>query len=159
MTDAIKTIYLLSNQSEDKEFTKLVASEAGLSFKLVSSHSEVGAIFNSDASPLFFIDATSEEGYFAFERSVHEFVGLFSDKINPNRIHFICSNDFGSYQYLSQSPIFGFFIQKPFYDMNKAAKLYGRAVKVSLKDHAFGLESYLADGANIQVIKLKESLQ
>ena len=56
------------------------------------------------------IDASYDEKFYHFEKAVKDKVGLFSDKTNTNRLHFICSEDLEHMKHLSQSPLFGSFI-------------------------------------------------
>src|SRR5262249_33429793 len=62
-------------------------------------------------------------------------------------------------QYLVQSPLFGHFVIRNYGDPKEAGQHYGRIVKATLADRAFGLKSLLNEKAKIQVVKLQQSTQ
>lgn len=118
----------------------------------------VGLILENDI-PVIFVDASDEKLYTAFESSVQEKVGLFSDRINANAIHFLTSHGLEESQYLVQSPLFGHFLMRNYGDVKEAGQHYGRVVRSTLSDRAFGLSHLLSPKAKIQTIKLSLSSQ
>lgn len=111
-------------------------------------------IIAKDEVSIVFADIPSPEKYKIFEGSIEQSIGLFSDKINSNAIHFLSSEDLSNVQYLIQSPLFGHYIMRNYTDPKDAGLHYGNIVKATLAERAFGLTSLLKAGSKVQVIKL-----
>jgi hypothetical protein len=114
---------------------------------------------SSDDGLTIMADVGSPELYQRFESAIQEGVGMLSDKINSNAIHYISGEPLEKVQYLVQSPLFGHFIHRH-YGVAKAAGLhYARVVKACASGKAFGLQTLLKPGAKIQVVKLQVTSQ
>jgi hypothetical protein len=150
---------LISARKEDQAFAAEVALGAELSFKYTESYPEGASIIANEDVAVILVDVSTEKQYQAFESSLQETVGLFSDKINSNAIHFLSSSDLAEVKYLIQSPLFGHFVMRNYNVPADAGKHYGRIIKATLSDRAFGISKYLKPGANIQAVKLKLSTQ
>jgi len=154
-----KTLLLISRRSEDQAFAAEVALTAGLEFTQVQDSKSGADLVSQSAADIIFVDVSSPELYASFEQAVQETVGLFSDKVNANSIHFLTFDDLEKAQYLVQSPLFGHFIMRNYSDPKEAGQHYGRIVKASLAEKAFGLAQLLKPNSKIQVIKLSVSSQ
>lgn len=132
---------------------------AGLSLQTSYTPKEGAAILAKEDPAIMIADCSNQAQYEALENAVQETVGLFSDKVNPNTIHFISSDNLERVHYLIQSPLFGHFILRNFSDPKKSGQHYGRLVKSTLGDRAFGLDKLLKAGTKIQVVKLNYSSQ
>jgi hypothetical protein len=150
---------LISARPEDQHFATEVAIVAGLSLKHVQSPVEGAAIIAQEEAHVILADVSTEQKYQALETAIQESVGLFSDKINANAIHFLSSSDLSEVKYLIQSPLFGHFINRNYHDPKEAGQHYGRLVKASLTERSFGIEHLLKPGSKIQVVKLSLSSQ
>ena len=107
-----KSLLLISKRDDVAAFAAEVAVAAGLSLSQADTP-KAGAQIIADSkenSLIIFVDASTENEYQEFETAIQETVGLFSDKINANAIHFISSEDLERVEYLIKSPIFGHFL-------------------------------------------------
>lgn len=154
-----KSLLLISNHIDDKLFAAEVALATGLSLKHVTDPNEGAALINQDEIEIVLVDASSEKQYQAFENAIQNTVGLFSDKISTNGIHFLSSEDLDRSQYLIQSPLFGHFVMRNYNNPKDAGQHYGLTVKATLAQRSTGLSSLLKAGSKIQVIKLTLSSQ
>ena len=108
------TLLLISELPEDKVFAAEVAVTAGLSLKIVGSAAEGASVIAQEDGVVLLADVSTEKQYLALESALQSQVGLFSDKVNPNRIHFMTSAELEKVQYLVQSPFFGQFLLRNF---------------------------------------------
>ena len=154
-----KALLIISQRVDDLAFAKSVAQTAGLVLLTADSvEAGVGLIAQEKASVIF-LDASTEKQYKEFEAQLSDQVGLFSDKINANAIHFINADGLEAVEYLVKSPLFGHYLLRNYGDPTVAGAHYGRIVKATLIDRAFGLENLLKPGAKIQKIKLQTASQ
>jgi hypothetical protein len=154
-----KNLLLISTRPEDQAFAAEVATIAGLTLRQANTAAEGAGIIARDEPVVIFVDAPSEAQYQVFENAVQESVGLFSDKINSNAIHFLSSSDLSEVKYLIQSPLFGHFINRNYQDPKESGQHYGRVVAASLMERSFGLSHLLKPGTKIQVVKLSLTSQ
>ncbi len=150
---------LISGKKEDAEFAEEVALATQLTLKAVPSPIQGAKILAAEDVSIILADVSSQEQYTAFETAVHESVGLFSDKINSNAIHFVSSEDLGAVSYLIQSPLFGHLVRRDSERPRVSGKHYGRIVKATLSERSFGLGRLLKPECKIQTIKLAVSSQ
>src|SRR5476651_473817 len=101
---------LLSDRPEDMEFVSTVASIAGLSVIKAKDALEAADIINAEEPSNIFVDCSDQVHYTVFENAVQDKVGLFSDKISENAVHFLSSKNLEEVPYLINSPLFGHFI-------------------------------------------------
>ncbi|MDR3608468.1 MAG: hypothetical protein P4M08_13955 [Oligoflexia bacterium] len=155
----MSSLLLISDIPEDHAFATQVAKSVGCVLIHAKSPEE-GAKMLRDQSPKFiFIDGSSAKTYQKFEEAIHETVGLFSELIQPNMIHFISSETMDSIPHLTQSPLFGHLIFRKFDKLDECAPVYARVLAATAKERAFGLENFLRPGTKIQTIQLKSSDQ
>lgn len=154
-----KSLLLISNRPEDQAFAAEVAMTAGLSLQSVANAREGAAILAQDDTPVIIVDTSSEAQYQEFENAVQDTVGIFSDKVDANLIHFLSSKPLEDVRYLIQSPLFGHFIMRNFRNPQVEGQHYGRILRATLSERAFGLAGLLKEGSKIQVVKLQRSTQ
>lgn len=154
-----KTLLVLSDKAEDQEFAAGVASQAGLSLSEMNDPGEAADFINENDSPVVFVDSSTRELYQEFENAIQDKIGLFSDKINSNLIHYISAEDLQEVNYLLQSPIFGHYISRSYGSPQEAGSRYGLIVKASLQERVFGLKSLLGEKAKIQVVPFSSTKQ
>ncbi len=154
-----KTLLLISKRPEDQAFAVEVAVSAGLSLMSAPTYGEGVAMIAENSPSAILVDASSEKDYQEFETAVQTTLGLFSDKISANAIHFLSNEDLEKVPYLIQSPLFGHFVLRNYGDPRDAGQHYGRIVKATTGERAFGLDLLLSTGAKIQNVKLQMSNQ
>lgn len=106
-----------------------------------------------------FVDGSDAGFYSKFETALQETVGLFSDRLNANQIHFFSNEPLHLTPYLVESPLLGHFILRKFENIEQSAQHYSRIVRVSGGDKEFGLASFFGPQAKIQTVKLLKSSQ
>lgn len=153
------TLLLISEKPDDLAFAQEVATAAELALVHVKVPRDGAKVIAADEIPVIMVDADSDTLYQEFETTIQETVGIFSDKINSNYIHFLSSKDLEEVEYLIQSPLFGNYVKRNFGDVKDVGEHYGRLIKASLGPRAFGLENLLKPGTKVQVIQLASSSQ
>ena len=154
-----RTLLLISSLAEDLAFATEVAKAANLTL-LHAQDAKLGVSIILDKAPsTILVDASTNTIYQAFENEVQERVGLFSDRISANSIHFIAGDDLEKNPYLVQSPLFGNFLTRNFAQPAECGAHYGRVILHSFSRRAFGLQGLLAPNTKIQVVKLALSTQ
>lgn len=154
-----KSLLLISNKPEDKAFAQEVAIAAQLTLLVAQTPKEGMEILASEETSVLMVDASSESQYQELEAAIQNSVGLFSERVNSNSTHFISSDDIEKTPYLIQSPLFGNFIMRNYGDPKAAGQHYGRIVRGTLAEQAFGISRLLKPGTKIQVVKFKLSTQ
>jgi hypothetical protein len=154
-----QTLLLISDHSVDILFAQHAAASSGLSLKTVGNPVEAAKIIEHETPRVILCDVSTQDRYLALETALQESVGLFSDKLNSNQIHFIGSDDLGQAGYLVQSPIFGSFLIRPEKDIEEYGQHYGRVIKGTLQERAFGVKNFLKPTAKSQTIKLHITTQ
>jgi hypothetical protein len=155
----LPTLLLISEHPEDLAFSKVVAKTAGYELVHAKNLAHGIELFVSSGPKVLFADGSSHAHYQEFETAIHDKVGLFSEQIHPNAIHFISADTFDHASYLLQSPIFGHFIFRRFDNVEECGAHYGRIVMAAGRERAFGLESLLIPGTKTQILKLTSSDQ
>lgn len=159
----MKSILLLvSNRPDDVAFAKKVAEICELELVQTVDLSVVSSSIKDHDVGAIFVDFVNQDGFRSFEASIHEQVGLFSDRLNSNRFHYISDLDLEDRKFLLESPLFGNFILRKYPDAAKAAKAgarYGYVVKATLGERAFGIKNLFHPKSQIQVIQVKRSTQ
>jgi hypothetical protein len=154
-----KSLLLISDRPEDKAFAAAVAISAGLSLKSAPDARSGAKIIAEDGPAVILCDVSSQAQYNAFEKAVADSVGLFSDQLNSNAIHFLSSEPLEKVKYLIQSPLFGHFVIRNYGDANETGAHFGRVVRATLAERAFGLKHLLKEGAKTQALKLQVTTQ
>ena len=154
-----KILLLISKLDEDRVFAESAAKSAGIPIRAVETAEEGVEIIANEDVGVILADTSTEELYRKLELAIQEKVGLFSDKINANAIHFLSDESIDKSRYLVQSPIFGHFLMRNFTDARDTGDHYGRIIKATLADRAFGLKNLLKAGAKTQVVTLQRTSQ
>ena len=103
-----KSLLLISCRPEDLAFATEVAKTAELDLQTVKDAKSGAALIAKNTNiAVILADTSTEKLYKELEDSIQEAVGLFSDRINANAIHFLSSENLENVQYLVQSPLFG----------------------------------------------------
>jgi hypothetical protein len=152
-----KILLLISKDPTDHAFCTEVASSSSLSLKSVSQFTEGALILAQQDVGALFVAIDSVQEYQEFETAVQEKVGLYSEKVEANRIHIISSQSFELAPYLVQSPLFGHFVYRKYGNIQASGKIYARTVVLTQTERAFGLGPLLSPGAKVQVVRLESS--
>lgn len=154
-----RPLLLISQRPEDLEFAKAIASVTGLALEQATSPVQ-GASMIADREPrVILADVSNEKTYQELENAIQEKVGLFSDKIDSNSIYFLSSENLEKVPYLIGSPMFGHFVLRNYGNPTEAGEYYGRIIKATLSERAFGLENLLKPGSKVQHVKLQSTGQ
>ncbi|HUP57616.1 MAG TPA: hypothetical protein VM598_09210, partial [Bdellovibrionota bacterium] len=134
-----KAILLISGQAEDQAFAAAISEGSGLPLTVEPDAVKAAKILAESTDDLTIMaDVSTPDMYQRLEAAIQEVVGLLSDKINPNFIHFISSEPLEKVQYLVQSPLFGHFIHRHYIVPKNAGTHYARIVKAAASGKAFG---------------------
>ncbi len=153
------TLLLISDRPEDQAFAQAVANANGFTMQSTQGATHGVEVILQQHPSVVFVDVSTEELYQAFETAIQDTVGLFSDRINSNVIHFISSAELEDVPYLIRSPLFGHFLTRREGRAEEAGRLYGRLVHHAAQKQAFGIQGLLAPGTKIQVVKVQASNQ
>ncbi len=152
-----KSLLLISARPEDQSFASEIARANALSLVSVRDMAEGAELIEQTSPSLIFCDISSAEDFALLEREIQEKVGLFSDKVDPNRIHLISTEDLEEAPFILESPLFGHFIIRDVHDPISAGRRYARISGSALLERPFGLSNWLAEGTKIQTLSLKMS--
>ena len=154
-----KALLLISSKPDDLLFAEQVALVSGLSLLTVKAASEGAKLLADDQVTAILVDTADQAHYLEFEDAIQEAVGLFSDKINANAIHFLTDANIDQVQYLIQSPLFGHYILRNFTNAAESGKHYGRIMRATQASRAYGLSLLLKEQAKVQKITLQLASQ
>jgi hypothetical protein len=155
-----QTLLLISSDPVDEVFAAEISKKAGLNLKQMSDSKQAAKVIADGEMPVLMVDVTLQKDFEKFEGALQESVGLFSDKLNTNYIHFISSKDMEFVDYVRQSPLFGHFVLKNYQSSPaEAGQHYGKIVRASLLERAFGLDHILDPGIKVQNVKITASNQ
>ncbi len=154
-----RSLLLISSNEKDEAFVKEVAAAADLPLKVVPNAEASAEYFARDEATVILADCATQALYQDLENTIQNTVGLFSDRINANAIHFLSDGVLENAQFLVQSPLFGHFIMRNYHDPVAAGRHYGKIVRATLEPRAFGLQQLLGPGAKIQVVPLQATTQ
>ena len=153
------TIVFLSDAPEDERFLAGVATQAACSLSRVASVGEIVASIESGADAVYFMDVSSPDLFTQLENQVQERFGLYSDRIQANRMYFISSQDLEKNSFLITSPLFGHFLLRNYGNLEESAKHFGRVVAATLRPRAFDLSAFFGPGVKTQRLVLKKTSQ
>jgi hypothetical protein len=154
-----KNLLLISQKPEDIEFSTQLVATAEMELWTAKTAAEGAAVVQGQECAVILVDASTEEQYKEFEKAIQDTVGMFSDKINSNAIHFLSSAPLEEVPYLIQSPIFGHYILRNYGVPKEAGEHYGRIIKSALGQQTFQMSAFLRPNAKIQNIKLTSTSQ
>lgn len=154
-----ESILLLSKDQKDLDFASEVSMKLKLSLKSTESPKEAMSIIAEGGVAFTMIDINNEQDYQAFEKEVTDTVGLFSDKINANTMHFLSKKDLSQATFLLQSPLFGSFVLKNFEESKSAGNHYARVIQAHAKEKSFGLGNFFDEGVNVQKVEFQKTTQ
>lgn len=155
-------LLLISKRPEDQDFLARLGELCERHVVRVDTAKEGVELISQGEVAATFIDIVDESSFTAFEAEVQNQLGLFSDKVNTNRFHYISTQDLDGVKFLCNSALFGNFLLRTYDTPQKAkqaADRYASVVRASLMDRAFGLKNFFSDKAQIQNIRVIHSSQ
>ncbi|MCM0604687.1 MAG: hypothetical protein KA715_01205 [Xanthomonadaceae bacterium] len=154
-----KKLLLISTHKKDHDFIQAMSKIAEVD-PIICENAKAGVDHITKGVDCIFVDVSTPDLYLAFEKSIQDSVGMFSDKINANLVHFIVQSDeLNDSKAIISSPLYGNLLQRNYEPQSETAGLYGRFLKRELADKALGLENMLSPGAKIQTIKFTRTSQ
>lgn len=154
-----KKLLLISTRTEDQYFAESCAKTAGLVLVVEPDVKRAAAHLAEGEVAGIFADAPNAETARHIEQAIADSVGLYSEKISGNIMHWIGTPELNEVSFLYQSPIFGNFICRNYQDPEVAGRRYGIVLRAAQADRAFGLANILAEGTKVQVIRFNISTQ
>ena len=154
-----KSLILVSTLPEDQEFAAEAAVTAGLTLSVAPGAEEAVEKMLEQPRSVIMVDSSDESKYRAFESFVQKKIGLFSDNVSANRMHFISQSDLQDVGYLFKSPIFGHYIMRNYGDPKVAGRRYGYLLKGTLEERAFELKNLLPGETRIQKVTFQSTSQ
>ncbi|MGE0614782.1 MAG: hypothetical protein AB7P04_04010 [Bacteriovoracia bacterium] len=152
-------LLVVSDNAGDLEFAKAAAETSGLEVQKEANPERAAEIIRDENVRVIFVDCADEATFFKFEAAIRDKVGLFSDKINANSMHYLSSQDLQNIQGIFQSPIFGHYIFRNFGDPPTAGRRYGQILKATLLDRSFGLQHFFPEATKVQRVVFEHSLK
>ncbi len=154
-----KTLLLISKFPEDIAFARTVAQVNNLEFKHEADPATAIRMVGDGFGDIIFADGSTEAVYQSIELAIQEKIGLFSDRINANMIHWISGEDLQKVTYLFESPVFGHYISRTYGNPVEAGNRYGMLVQSTLAERAFGLKNVMSKGTRTQEVKFGNTKQ
>jgi hypothetical protein len=138
-----KKILLVSNVADDASFLAEVCAAVQAELHIAAdAGSAVTLLAQNDFSAVF-VDVSELSQLREFEFEVQKRFGLFSDRIQPNAIHFVSAQDLSQNRETILSPLFGNFYQRPAEAISESGQYYGRFVLASEKMATHDLRNFL----------------
>ena len=154
-----KSLLLISSQKKDLEFVEALAKVAECDV-ITSPDAKSAGVHISKGVDCIFADVSTLPLYQALEKTIQDTVGMFSDKINSNTMHFIVQSDeLDESKHIISSSLYGNLLQRNYAPLGETTNFYGRILKRELNDKAMGLENLLSSNAKIQTIKFTKTSQ
>lgn len=157
-----QTLLLVSSRPDDLIFATKIAEMTGLALLQTTDLDVITNAIKEKELSAIIVDLGSEESFKAFESSIHDQVGLFSDRLNSNRFHYISDLDLEERKFLLESPLFGNFIYRKFGDPAKTIKAgtrYAYVIKATMGERSFGIRNFFHPKSQVQTITMKRSTQ
>ena len=154
-----KSILLISDQPDDATFLAEVVSEVQADLHIAPNATEgVNFLAEHDCAAIF-VDVSKTKKLREFEFEAQKKFGLFSDRLQPNLIHFIGEGGIGNNRDAVMSPLFGNFYERFTKDIPDNGKYYGRFVKASESMSTHALGNFLSARGTVQTVVLTNTNQ
>lgn len=142
-----RKLLLISDQADDASFLTEAAAVAKSELEIVPDASAAVEKIAQNDYVATFVDITRLEQLREFEFEVQKRFGLFSERIQPNQIHFISDKEMSDNRDAILSPLFGSFYQRPTTMITESAQMYGRFVMASEQMATHDLNHFLNTAA------------
>ncbi len=154
-----KKIILISDLPEDAAFLSEIISIVDADLE-VAPDAKTGLEFLAENEcEAIFLDITRIKQLREFEVEAQQRFGLFSDRLQPNQIHFIGNGGIGENRDAILSPLFGSFLPRSSESVEMNGQLYGRFVKAGENMNTNGVEHYISAKGDTQEVVITNSNQ
>ncbi len=154
-----KSLVLLSDRKEDQIFANSVAAVSDLNLVQVQTPQEAVKIMQDSPPKMVLVDGSSEALFNTFHETVSESLGLYSENVQPNHIHFLSDLPISKAGLLVHSPILGSFIKRDPEQPEESGAHYGRIVNAAIQGKPFGLNEIFEGTAKVQKIEMRNISQ
>ncbi len=152
-------LLLISEHPDDRLFVHTIGEELGLPVHSVAQFDAGAKWLMTQEATAIFINVSSEASFRKLESALEATVGLFSDKANPNRMHFLSSLDLSESGHLLMSPLFGSFVSTNYGDPVISGKRYSYILRGSLDERIFGPKKLFSSAAKTQQVAFASTSQ
>ncbi len=152
-----KEILLLSHHPDDPTFLAEVALKVGAELIVAPNVDRAVDLISEFQFIAIFVDVDNVSNLRNLENELQKRLGLFSNQIQPNRIHFVSDRELSENRDVTLSPLFGSYYQRPKQDLEQNGGFYGRQVLASENVTTHRLSYYLAQETKIQKLLLNHT--
>ena len=154
-----KEILLLSNSPDDASFLAEVALTVQADLKIAANPAEAVDLLAANTYVGTFIDVDQLSTLKAFESELQKKLGLFSERVDPNQMHFLSKLELSENRDVTLSPLFGSYCQRPTTELKQNGLFYGRFITASEIPGNNQLASYLGEKTKVQKLALNHTSQ
>lgn len=154
-----KTILLISDRAEDASFLAEVSQVNGCKVHIVPDAKKAVDFIAAEDCTAIFMDLDQAKVLSEFEMEAQKRFGLFSDRVQPQKFHFISDHPLHENRSSIQSPFFGSFYQRPESDLEINANFYARFVQASEQMSTHDLKHFMNEKGAVQEVTLTETDQ
>jgi hypothetical protein len=151
-----KEILLVSERPEDAQFASEVAQLTGASLVVEPDPVKCIAAFVNRSPTAIFFDVGNGKRFKAFEAEIQRSIGLFSDKIHPQKLYLLADQELSEQRDLTLSPLFANFSRRYLEETVFQSDFYARFMRGS-EDPSFDIGKFLAPGTKIQEAKIQNT--
>ena len=150
-----KLLVLLSNRKEDRIFACSICLVAEMDLAEPSTADDAVKLMEENPGCIVLVNSSSEDLVADFQLSVINNLGLDSDRVQPNQIHFLSDLAISQSGSLVHNPLMGSFIRRDPKDPEESGAHYGRIVNAAALRKPFGLHEIFEGSAKVQKILMK----
>jgi hypothetical protein len=154
-----KFVLVISDQADDVSFASEVAQVVDGQLKVAASAREGVEFIAQNECTAIFVDVSKLQRLREFEFEAQKQLGLFSERLQTNHIHFVSETEITQNRDAVLSPLFGNFYQRPKEDIAVAGEFYGRFVRAGEKRATQDLSHFLSPLAKVQTIEITHTNQ
>jgi len=156
---ADKNILLVSDHPDDASFLAEVSQVVNANLKVAPNAKESVDFLASNDCTAVFVDVSKTATLRGFEAEAEKRLGLFSDRLQTNLIHFISDRELSENREVTLSPLFGSFYQRPTAELEQNGQFYGRFVLAGEKKATHELSHFLSPQGKVQKVVLTNTSQ
>ena len=152
-------ILLISDNADDASFLSQVSVMTESPLHLVSNAKNAIEFLSAEDCSDIFLDVTQVRTLNEFEMEAQKRFGLFSDRVQPQKFHFISQRALYETRDVIKSPFFGCFLQRTTENIEASGKFYSRFVNANRKGLTQDLKQFLNENGKVQKVVLTHSDQ
>jgi phage-related protein len=154
-----KNILLVSDHPDDASFLAEVCQVVQANLQLAPNAKEAVDFLSANDCTAIFVDVSKAETLRGFEAESQKRLGLFSDRLQANLIHFISDRELSENREVIKSPLFGNFFQRQPENLQQNGEFYGRFVAAGEKKATHELKNFLSEHGKVQQVVLSNTSQ